>query len=88
MCGLGASAPKEAMRIATLTFAAAAVVLSAASAHAQSSGQGVAGFGGSHHRRGSSKKVEIPTQKADEKGYKAALDHLPDKKYDAWLGVR
>lgn len=81
------------MRIATLTFATAALALLTASAQAQSPSQGAAGvtggdFGGSHHRRGNNKKVDAPKQKADEKGYKAALDQLPDKKYDAWHGVR
>ena len=82
-----------AMRIATLTFAAAAVALSAASAQGQSPGQGAAGvtggdFGGAHRRHSSTKKADAPNQKADEKGYKAVLDQLPDKKYDAWHGVR
>lgn len=76
-----------------LIVTAAAVALLTVDAQAQSPGQGVAGvtngdFGGSHHRRGNTKKVEAPKQKADEKGYKAALDQLPDKKYDAWHGVR
>jgi hypothetical protein len=80
------------MRIATLIFAAAAVALLAGSAQAQSPGQsagGVTGGGfGGHHGRGKSQKVATPKPKVDEKGYKAALDQLPDKQYDAWHGVR
>ena len=83
------------MGIATLRLilTAAAIVLLSAGAQAQSPSQSAAGvtggdYGGSHHRRGNAKKVEAPKQKADEKGYKAALDQLPDKQYDAWHGVR
>ena len=80
------------MRIATLIFAAAAVALLAGSAQAQSPGQsagGVTGGGfGGHRGRGKSQKVATPKPKVDEKGYKAALDQLPDKQYDAWHGVR
>ena len=83
------------MSIATirLVVTAAAVALLTATAQAQSPGQGAAGvtggdYGGSHHRRGNTKKVEAAKQKVDEKGYKAALDQLPDKQYDAWHGVR
>ncbi|MFZ2069563.1 MAG: hypothetical protein WAV27_26635 [Xanthobacteraceae bacterium] len=83
------------MGIATLRLilTAAAVVLLTVGAQAQSPAQGAGGvtggdFGGSHHRRGNSKKVETAKPKIDEKGYKAALDQLPDKQYDAWHGVR
>lgn len=83
------------MRIATfrLIMAVAAVALATVSAQAQSPGQGTPGvtggdFGGGHHRRGNAKKVETPKPKIDEKGYKAAIDQLPDKQYDAWHGVR
>ncbi len=83
------------MSIATLrlVLTAAAVVLLTASAQAQSPGQGTPGvtggdFGGSHHRRGNAKQVATPKQKVDEKGYKSALDQLPNKQYDAWHGVR
>lgn len=85
------------MKIATfkIVLAAAAVALLAVSAQAQSPGQGVAGVtggdfgGGSHHRRGSGgKTADAPKPKVDEKGYKAALDQLPNKQYDAWHGVR
>ena len=78
------------MRIATLIFAA--VALSAWSAQAQSPSQGAAGVTGGdlggHRGRGKSQKVATPKPKVDEKGYKAALDQLPDKQYDAWHGVR
>ena len=83
------------MRIAAfkLALAAAAVALFAASAEAQTASPGAGGvtgsdFGGGHHKRGRTKTADAPKQKADEKGYKAALDQLPDKQYDAWHGVR
>jgi hypothetical protein len=82
------------MRIATfgLVFAAAVALLTV-SAHAQSPAQSAGGvtngdFGGSHRGRGKTRKVVTPKPKVDEKGYKAALDQLPDKQYDAWHGVR
>lgn len=83
------------MSIATLrlVLSAAAVALLTVSAQAQSPGQatpGVTGgdFGGAHHRRGNAKQVAAPKPKVDEKGYRAAVDQLPDKQYDAWHGVR
>ncbi|MGA8821136.1 MAG: hypothetical protein WB624_27920 [Xanthobacteraceae bacterium] len=83
------------MGIATLRLilTAAAIVLLMGAARAQGPSQGAGGvtggdFGGSHHWRGNSKKVETAKPKTDEKGYKAALDQLPDKQYDAWHGVR
>ena len=81
------------MRIATLIFAAAAGALLAGSAQAQQSpGQGTPGvaggdFGG-RHGRSKSTTVATPKPKVDEKSYKAALDQLPNKQYDAWHGVR
>ncbi|MFZ3352900.1 MAG: hypothetical protein WA268_18775 [Xanthobacteraceae bacterium] len=80
------------MRITTLIFVAAAVALLAGGAQAQSPGQGTAGVTGGdlggHRGRGKSQKVATPKPKVDEKGYKAALDQLPNKQYDAWHGVR
>lgn len=83
------------MRIATfrLVLAAAAVAFFTVGAQAQSPGAGVEGvtdgdFGGAHHRRGNTQKAAAPKPKVDEKGYKAALDQLPNKQYDAWHGVR
>jgi hypothetical protein len=34
------------------------------------------------------KKIEEPKIKADEGGYKSALDHLPEQKSDPWGRVR
>lgn len=83
------------MSIATLRLlaAAAAIGLLTVNAQAQSPGQGATGvtggdFGGPHRSRGKAQKAVTPKPKADDKGYKAALDQLPDKQYDAWHGVR
>jgi hypothetical protein len=80
------------MRNATfkLVSAAIAVAVFAVSAHAQTPSPGVAGgdFGGGRHKRGATKQADTPKPKVDEKGYKAALDQLPNKQYDAWHGVR
>jgi hypothetical protein len=45
------------------------------------------GMGGKRHR-GSVAKSEQRKPKADEKASKAALDKLPDKKFDPWGTVR
>jgi hypothetical protein len=83
------------MKIATLklALAAAAVALVTVNAQAQTattSTPGVTGgdFGGARHKRGNAKQADTPKPKVDEKGYKAALDQLPNKQYDAWHGVR
>jgi hypothetical protein len=75
-----------------LILAGATVALFTVNAQAQSSapdaGGMMGGFGGAHHKRGNAKQAETPKPKVDEKGYKAALDQLPNKQYDAWHGVR
>jgi hypothetical protein len=40
--------------------------------------------GGKKHNQDSA----APKKPADDKGYKAALDRLPNKKYDPWGNVR
>jgi hypothetical protein len=44
--------------------------------------------GSTKHHGAPKKKVEEPTVKADEAGYKSALDHLPVQKADPWGRVR
>jgi hypothetical protein len=68
--------------IAVLAFA-----LLTASAQAQ----GGTGLGsGSHgkHGRQQADKGEAQKPKIDDKAYNASLRNIPDKKYDAWHGVR
>jgi hypothetical protein len=43
---------------------------------------------GSKGNRHAAPKTEEPKKKPDEKGYKAALDRMPDRKYDPWGTVR
>lgn len=77
------------VKVAIVVFVA--IALFAASARAQDAGGmgGMgSGFGGRHHQQGQTKKAETPKPKVDEKAYNAALKELPDKKYDAWHGVR
>jgi hypothetical protein len=53
--------------------------------------QGSAGFGGGghgKHGRQQADKGEAQKPKIDDKAYNAALRNIPDKKYDAWHGVR
>ena len=45
------------------------------------------GMGGKKHR-GNSQKAEQRKPQVDEKASKAALDKLPDKKFDPWGTVR
>lgn len=33
-------------------------------------------------------KKEVPKKKEDDKDYKAAVDRLPDQKYDPWRNMR
>jgi len=50
------------------------------------------GMGGGKGRRGPQQQQKTEEQKKAEqkldKDYKAALDSIPDKKYDPWGGVR
>jgi hypothetical protein len=58
-----------------------AFVVLTASAQAQS--------GGGHGKHGrQAEKSEPQKPKIDDKAYNAALRNIPDKKYDAWHGVR
>ena len=64
---------------------ALALVMLAASAHAQAIG----GNGGAHkqHQQRTDKSDSQET-KADDKVYNAALKSLPDKPFDPWHNVR
>ena len=44
--------------------------------------------GSTKHHGAPKKKIEEPKIKADEAGYKSALDHLPVQKSDPWGRVR
>ena len=48
------------------------------------------GLGGGHgkHGRQQADKGEAQKPKIDDKAYNASLRNIPDKKYDAWHGVR
>jgi hypothetical protein len=74
-----------------LLLAAGAIALLMVGAYAQDVG-GVdgagGGFGGHRGKQQKTKQTVAPKPKVDEKAYSAALKDLPDKKYDAWHGVR
>ena len=73
-------------RIMRLLMAAAfACGLVTASAHAQG---GAAGSAHGKHGRQQPEKGEPQKPKIDDKAYNAALRNIPDRKYDAWHGVR
>jgi hypothetical protein len=55
-----------------------AVLASAAPAAAQMKGG----------KKGHSQETGQPKKKADDKGYKSALDRIPDQKFDPWGKVR
>lgn len=69
-----------------LLIAALGLVLLTATAQAQSG----AGLGSGHgkHGRQQAEKGKPQKPKIDDKAYNAALRNIPDKKYDAWHGVR
>ncbi len=72
------------MRALQLAMVALAVTLVTVPAVAQMPG-GRAGMGG----HGADKPPDGPKKKSgDDKDYKAALDRLPDGKYDPWRTVR
>ena len=71
--------------IVRIIFAALAVALLTASAHAQSTG-GTSGGHKQHQQKADKTGVQKP--KVDEKAYNAALKSLPDKPFDPWRGAR
>jgi Spy/CpxP family protein refolding chaperone len=84
------------MKIGTLTVLASAIAFALLTASAQAQnvgGMGGAGgtgggFGGRHSKQGKTEKAETQKPKVDENAYNAALNQLPNKKFDAWNGVR
>jgi hypothetical protein len=72
------------VRTTRLLIAAVAFALLTASAQAQ------AGGGGGRGRQAHQQPETSGPQKAktDDKAYNAALRNIPEKKYDAWHGVR
>ena len=74
-------------QITRLLMAAFAFALLTANAQAQvGAGQGGGGHG--KHARQQPEKGGPQKPKTDDKAYNAALRNIPDKKYDAWHGVR
>ena len=65
-----------------IVLAIAALVLMVLPASAQMGGTGA--MGGKHNHHGRPQMSETPKKKADDKDYKAALEHLPDRKADPW----
>jgi hypothetical protein len=72
------------MRTVVIALAATAVLI--APAHAQMRG----GKGGGKHSAAQQQQSAEQKQRAAaaEKAYKAALDRIPDKKYDPWSHQR
>lgn len=54
---------------------------------AQTTGDGGSGGGRKQHQQKAGKPAE-QTPKADEKAYNAAIESLPDKKFDPWHAAR
>ena len=44
--------------------------------------------GGNKHHRAQTKSAEQPKTKANDQDYKAALDRMPQQKYDPWGTAR
>ena len=70
-----------------LPIAILALALLTAGAHAQG-GPGLGGGEHGKHGRQQADKGEAQKPKIDDKAYNASLRNIPDKKYDAWHGVR
>jgi hypothetical protein len=70
-----------------LLIAILAFALLTAGAQAQGS-PGLGGGGHGKHGRQQADKGEAQKPKIDDKAYNASLRNIPDKKYDAWHGVR
>jgi hypothetical protein len=70
---------------ATLTFA-----LLTAPAYAQETPSSDGSTGGGKHRKGTGQKTQDQQKKptVDEKGYRAAIDRLPDQNFDPWHNTR
>jgi len=64
-----------------------ALALLTAGAQAQG-GPGLGGGGEGKHGRQQADNGEAQKPKIDDKAYNASLRNIPDKKYDAWHGVR
>lgn len=60
---------------------AAAIVLVAVPCYAQ-------GVGGGKKGHKQDQTTQDQKKKPDDKGYKAAISHMPDQPYDPWKGVR
>jgi Spy/CpxP family protein refolding chaperone len=81
----------KAFLAAALTFA-----LLTAPAHAQGmpGGSGAMpgsdGTSGGKHRKGTGQKTQGQEKKTkvDDKGYRSAIDRLPDQKFDPWKNAR
>lgn len=56
-------------------------------AAAQGMGTGMGGGGKKRHSDQAEQKGPVKP-KVDDKGYRSALDRLPDKKYDPWANQR
>ena len=67
----------------TVVIAVAAVVILTAPAYSQGRGKG-AKHSGSEQQSADQKKKAAASGQA----YKAALDKIPDKKYDPWRNIR
>jgi hypothetical protein len=48
------------------------------------------GVPGGKHRRGTEQKTQDQEKKTkvDDKGYRSAIDRLPDEKFDPWRNTR
>jgi len=75
-----------------LLIAGLLMILTVASAHAQTGGQqgaiNAASQLGRHAGAANANATDEAKVKANDKAYNAALRNLPDKQYDPWHGVR
>ena len=69
-----------------LVMAMASLALLTAAADAQGRGRG--GKRGADAQTAEHKKKAAETEKASDEGYKAAIERMPDQKFDPWAKMR
>jgi Spy/CpxP family protein refolding chaperone len=78
----------KALMVAMLTLVLSAPAHAQATAGGPEMTPGSKGGAGGKHRSGSGAKTQEQRPKVDDKEYRAAIDRLPDQKFDPWKNAR
>jgi hypothetical protein len=79
---------KALIMVAMLTFVLSAPAHAQATTGGADATSGSRGGAGGKHRNGSGAKTQEQKPKVDDKEYRAAIDRLPDQKFDPWKNAR